>query len=124
MTIQNEKHGDVGYITRSALAGSSNGYFSMTWGGVLGLQMWGEEDSNAVRDGAKYILENSKFDYNSAVTNLYAHYYETQAMMIRGGEEWETYNAMFKDQLIGKQNENGSWKGDGANSMTNITATV
>ncbi len=34
-------------------------------------------------------------------------------MMNRGGSEWETYNAMFRDQLIGNQNENGSWKPSG-----------
>lgn len=109
-SLQN-KNGGFGYSGKNGSAGG--GYFTMTGGGVLGLQMWGKGNSSAVRKGAKYILENSKFDYNSQDSNLYAHYYESQAMMNRGGREWETYNAMFRDQLIGKQNPNGSWKANG-----------
>ncbi len=113
-SMQNKKHGGFGYSSPNSAAGSGNGYFTMTGGGVLGLQMWGKESSSAVRRGADYILENSKFDYFSKdESNLYSHYYEAQAMMIRGGKEWETYNAMFKDQLIGKQEPNGSWKPSG-----------
>ncbi len=111
--MQNSTHGGFGYSGPGSPAGSANGYFSMTGGGMLALQMWGKENSKAVRDGAKYILENSKFEYEGEHSNLYAHYYEAQAMMIRGGKEWETYNAMFKDQLIGKQKENGSWNANG-----------
>ncbi len=109
-SLQN-KNGGFGYSGKNGSAGG--GYFTMTGGGVLGLQMWGKGNSSAVRKGAKYILENSKFDYNSQDSNLYAHYYESQAMMNRGGREWETYNAIFRDQLIGKQNPNGSWKANG-----------
>lgn len=116
-TIQNSGHGGFGYSGPKTPAGQGQGYFSMTGGGMLGLQMWGEENSKAVRNGAKYILENSKFDYAGKDSNLYAHYYEAQAMMIRGGKEWETYNAMFKDQLIGQQNEDGSWKPNGGNQL-------
>ncbi len=112
MEKMQNKSGGFGYSSPKSPAGGGT-YFTMTGGGVLGLQMWGKENSSAVRKGAKYILENSKFDYNSEDSNLYSHYYEAQAMMIRGGREWETYNAMFRDQLIGKQNENGSWKPNG-----------
>ena len=111
--MQNSKHGGFGYSSPNSAARSGKGYFTMTGGGVLGLQMWGKENSSAVRNGSKYILENSKFDYAGEPSNLYAHYYEAQAMMIRGGKEWETYNSMFKDQLIGQQEPNGSWKKNG-----------
>ncbi len=110
-SLQNE-NGGFGYASKNAPAGGGD-YFTMTGGGVLGLQMWGKENSAAVRKGAKYILENSKFDYDSENSNLYAHYYESQVMMNRGGREWETYNAMFRDQLITSQNPDGSWKANG-----------
>jgi len=108
--MQNQ-HGGIGYSSPNAPA--SGDYFTMTGGGILSLQMWGEENSSAVRRGAKYILENTKFDYGSEDSNLYVHYYEVQAMMIRGGKEWETYNAMFRDQLITTQNPDGNWKAPG-----------
>ena len=109
--MQNE-NGGVGYSGPDSPAGGGD-YFTMTGGGILGLQMFGKENSSSVRRGAKYILKNTKFDYDGEDSDLYVHYYEVQAMMIRGGKEWETYNAMFRDQLIGKQNANGSWKPNG-----------
>ena len=105
--MQNQDHGGFGYSSPGSPA--EGDYFTMTGGGMLALQMWGKENSPAVRQGAKYILEHSKFDYFGKDSDLYAHYYEAQAMMIRGGKEWETYNAMFRDQLIGKQKPDGSW---------------
>lgn len=111
--MQNKSHGGFGYSSPKSPAGSGRGYFSMTGGGMLALQMWGKENSSEVREGAEYILENSKLDYTTIDSNLYAHYYEAQAMMIRGGKDWETYNAMFKDQLIGHQQDNGNWNENG-----------
>ena len=111
--IQNQSHGGFGYTGPERGVSAPRNYFTMTGGGMLGLQMWGKENSSAVRKGAKYILENSQFDYATEESNLYSHYYEAQAMMIRGGKDWETYNAMFKDQLIGQQKPNGSWNANG-----------
>lgn len=97
-SLQN-KNGGFGYTSENGPAGGGV-YFTMTGGGALGLQMWGKGNSSTVRKGAKYILENTKLDYNGEDSNLYAHYYESQVMMNRGGKEWETYNTMFRDQLI------------------------
>ena len=113
--MQNGKHGGFGYLSGNAPAGGT--YSTMPGGGVLGLRMWGKENSSAVRRGAKYILENSKFDYGGTDSDLYAHYYESQAMMNRGGSEWKTYNAMFRDQLIGRQDAKGSWKPNGGKQL-------
>lgn len=88
-------------------------YFSLTGVGMLCNQMWEKGARNEVRKGAKYILENSKFDYGTKDSDLYAHYYESQAMINRGGEEWKAYNDMFRDQLLNNQDEDGSWKQPG-----------
>lgn len=114
--MQNKKHGGFGYSTPNNVAGN-NPYFTMTGGSGLSLQMLGKENSSAVRKAAAYILKNSKFDYKSKDSDLYAHYYEAQMMMIRGGKEWETYNEMFKDQLVTHQNPNGSWQPNGGAGM-------
>ncbi len=112
-SMQNKEHGGFGYSSPKSPSAGSFGYFSMTGGGVLALQMWGKENSKEARNGVDYILKNSKFDYSSNDSDLYAHYYEAQAMMIRGGKAWETYNAMFRDQLINVQRENGDWQAPG-----------
>ena len=110
-SMQNE-NGGFGYSSPASPA-AAGGTFTLTGAGVLGLQMWGKESSAAVRKGVKYILEKHKFDYSGKDSNLYVHYYDAQAMMIRGGKEWETYNANFKDQLISTQNPDGNWNPPG-----------
>ena len=85
-------------------------YFTLTGVGMLCNQMWGKADSADVKKASKYILENTRFDYNTQYCDLYGHYYESQAMIRRGGEEWKQYNGLFRDQLLNNQNANGSWK--------------
>ena len=72
--------------------------------------MWGKGNSVEVNHALKYIQDNSKFDYNGVCSDLYGHYYESQAMMQRGGEAWKQYNKMFRDQLLNNQDADGSWK--------------
>jgi len=108
------KSGGFGYTSPPGVGGK---YAQLTGAGVLGLQMWGKQSSSAVRKGAQYILGGSKFDYSTADSNFYQHYYESQAMMMRGGGEWRKYNDMFKSQLINNQNPDGSWKAPGFNGL-------
>ena len=93
------------------------GYRTMTGGGVLCLQMLDKGSLSSARAGAKYIEENGKFDYDTIYCDLYATYYEAQAMINRGGAQWKVYNERFRDELLQNQNEDGSWKapnnGDG-----------
>jgi hypothetical protein len=84
-------------------------YASLTGVGVLCHQMWGEGKKREVTKGLKYIKENVKFDWNTADSNLYAAYYESQAMMQSGGKDWLFYNDLIRDQLLNNQNPDGSW---------------
>ena len=94
---------------------SSAGRHSLTGAGMLAFQMWGKGSRKEVRNGARYILREAKLDYNGADSDLYAHYYHSQAMMQRGGEQWRAYNGMFRDQILKNQNADGSWKRPGGN---------
>ena len=76
-------------------------------------QMWGKGNRAEVSKGSKYVLEHSKFDYNTEFCDLYGHYYESQAMMQVGGKAWTQYNDMFRDQLLNNQEADGSWKAPG-----------
>ena len=42
----------------------------------------------------------------------YANYYGVQAMFLAGGDYWGSYYPMIRDQLIAKQQTDGSWQGD------------
>ena len=112
-SMQNE-NGGFGYASKGAPAGGGK-YFGLTGVGVLCHQMWDKGSSSEVRKGLKYIKENTKFNWNTDDSNLYAHYYESQAMMQSGGENWKFYNELFRDQVLNNQNADGSWKATGHN---------
>jgi hypothetical protein len=99
-----------------------NGYHTLTGAGMLCLQMWGKESAGSVRSGGKYIEKKSKLEFNGEDCDLYGHYYEGQAMMNRGGEQWTKYNAMFRDQILNNQNPDGSWKAPGGGKKPNAVA--
>ncbi|MGB0774864.1 MAG: hypothetical protein ACPG32_12830 [Akkermansiaceae bacterium] len=111
--------GGVGYASPNPAG--DNGY-TMTGGGMLAYQMWGKAHSKVVRKGARYIKQNTKFDYNTEHSDLYRHYYHAQAMMNRGGEDWRFYNDLFRDQLLNNQNADGSWKNVGGGAKVKAVA--
>ena len=122
--------GGFGYNSRGRPSGGGT-YCSLTGVGVLCFQMWGKGSSSEVRKGVKYIRENTKLDWYTDDSDLYAHYYESQAMMQAGGDEWKHYNELFRDQLLNNQNPDGSWKapkytghGQGGNDLYRNTLCI
>ena len=104
---QNE-NGGYGYTGKNP-AGELT-YLSLSGVGMLCNQMFGKGNGADVRKASKYVLANTRRDYNSAHCDLYAHYYESQAMMQSGGSNWKTYNDLFRDQILQNQDSDGSWK--------------
>jgi prenyltransferase beta subunit len=107
-SCQNE-NGGFGYTGPSGPSGRGT-VFDLTGVGVLCHQMWGKANSSEVRRGVKYIEDNFKLDWNTEDSDLYNHYYASQAMMQAGGRYWDFYNKLFRDQLLKNQNPDGSWK--------------
>lgn len=109
-----DSQGGIGYTKRKKPITGLD-YYSLTGKGLLCLQMWGRGDSANAKRALDYILANSKFDYEGADSDLYCHYYESQAMMWAGGQYWKQYNEMIRDELLQNQNPDGSWKSPGEN---------
>lgn len=103
-----DSSGGFGY-TGPGLHGGLD-YHTLTGVGVLCYQMWDKGNNSNARKGAKYIAKNSKLKWGTPNADLYGHYYEAQAMMNRGGEEWKNYNAMMRDEVLKNQNPDGTWK--------------
>ena len=97
-------------------------YHTLTGVGMLCHQMWGKGGRSQVSKAADYVLEKTKFEYNGRFCDLYGHYYESQAMMQRGGEEWNKYNKLFRDELLTNQEQDGSWKTPGGGKPIRATA--
>jgi hypothetical protein len=100
-------HGGFGYKSPPS---ASSGYNTLTGVGVLCLQMWDKGSSKAVRSGIKYINENTELKWGTPNADLYGHYYEAQAMMNRGGQDWKKYNGMMRDEVLKNQLPDGTWK--------------
>ncbi len=81
----------------------------LTAGGVLAFQMWDKSHAAEVRKGTKYIRTNTSFKWGEAESSLYNHYYNAQAMINRGGEDWKFYNNLFRDELLKNQKPDGTW---------------
>jgi hypothetical protein len=105
-----DDNGGFGYTSKKPLA-SKGGYYTLTGVGVLCFQIWDKESSSEVRKGTKYIQKNTKLKFGTPDCDLYAHYYEAQAMMNRGGEEWKHYNALMRDEVLKNQSPEGTWSG-------------
>jgi hypothetical protein len=116
-TCQND-HGGFGYSGKN----SHSEYFTLTGVGMLCYQMWGKGKGSEVRKASKYIIENTRFDYNTEFCDLYGHYYESQAMMQIGGDEWKKYNDLFRDQLLNNQEPDGQWKSPGGGKKPRAVA--
>ena len=109
-----------GYGYTGPTSGAS--YFTLTGVGMLSHQMWDKGNSPGVKKAAKYVTENTRFDFNGECCDLYGHYYESQAMMQLGGKAWEKYNSLFRDQLLANQNPDGSWKVPGGGAKLRAVA--
>jgi hypothetical protein len=94
--------GAVGYRENSA---KSPG---LTGGAVLAFQMW-DGDSKNIKKGVSYIHKTTDFKWETASSNLYYHYYNVQAMINHGGQEWDQYNKLFRDELLKNQQADGAW---------------
>ena len=106
METQNS-HGGFGYNLKGPV-GSANGHFTLTGAGTLCVQQHKGTSNRSATKGIHYLEKNSRFDFSESA-NLYEHYYSSQAMINAGGDAWKNYNALVRDELLSKQNDDGSW---------------
>ena len=77
--------------------------------GALSTQIW-DASSRVATKACRFIDQEMKFDWNTADSDLYGHYYASQAMINHGGEEWKRYNQLFISQVLPNQSDDGSFK--------------
>lgn len=102
-----QSHGGFGY-NKNGPTGTSNDHFTLTGAGTLCVQQHKGTTHRSAKKGIRYLAKNSTFHF-AENANLYEHYYTSQAMINHGGEEWKTYNAKVRDQLLINQTPEGYW---------------
>ncbi len=109
LETKQDANGGFGYTSKKSL----HSYYTLTGVGVLCFQMWDKGTASEARKGANYIEENTKLKWGTPDCDLYAHYYESQAMMNRGGKQWNHYNAIMRDEVLKNQRPDGTWLSTG-----------
>ena len=89
--------------------------------GALCFQIWGKEAHSVPRKACRFVNKGIKCNWGGKDTDLYGHYYASQAMINYGGKFWKEYNELFRDQTLNNQNADGSWKipGDTGHGLSN-----
>ena len=90
-------------------------WHTLTGAGMLCLQMWDKGSDSVVRKGCQVHRQEHQVQLGRhRPRDLYGHYYDSQAMMNRGGEEWKKYNKNSSATSCStNQNADGSWKAPG-----------
>jgi hypothetical protein len=102
-------NGAFGYTARKEPNGAR---FALTGVGVLAFQMWDKPRAREVRRGIDFIAKDSGISWGNGDKghgDLYSAYYDSQAMMNQGGNDWLEYNKTFRDSLLNNQAPNGTW---------------
>ena len=108
--------------------------FTLTACGLVSLYSAGEYDTRESNIGLKDLDRRIKGridpgeipmakwgDYNY----FYGHYYGVQAMYQAGGQYWENYFPPLRDEVVKKQNPDGSWQDEiGKNYATAMACLI
>ena len=82
--------------------------YTLTGVGALCKLFWQGKADRMVTEALKNI-KSKDLNYAGSDASLYAWYYDTQACFQAQGSAWEWWNKRFQDQLLNKQNPDGSW---------------
>lgn len=79
--------------------------FGRTAAGIMSLMLCGEQDSDMVKKGLKYLVKEQQ----DPVHHFYGHYYAVQVMFHAGEKHFRQWYPHVRDSLISSQRRNGSW---------------
>jgi len=85
---------------------------ALTGAAVTALYGTGDYHSKVLLAGVDYLRSYARLDFRRTHYYYYAHYYGVQAMFQAGGRNWRVWFPKIRDDLVGRQRADGSWKGD------------
>ncbi len=107
--VRNCQNGDGGFRYMSVMGTSA---WPRTAAGVASLFYAGVYSDDSIRRGLGYLRTTATPDGggpNAEAHYFYGHYYAVQCMYLAGGEHWNAWWPLIRDELIEKQTDQGSW---------------
>jgi hypothetical protein len=100
--------------------------FARSAAGVVALYSAGVYEGPEIDKGIEYLL---KFIPKRGVVRrenyyFYGHYYAVQAMWQAGGDAWSQWYAGIRDELLGRQQRDGSWRSPISNDYATAMACI
>lgn len=112
----------IGFVKRSQnpdggfmyMLNGGESAFPRSAAGVVALYSAGVYDSPEITKGLDYLTRFQPKPDAAPYEGyfFYGHYYAMQAMWHAGGERWQNWYPAVRDQLIARQQEDGSWTGE------------
>jgi len=112
--------GAIGYASPNIHGGQDGTTLAAV--GALCFQIWKSSATKVARKAVRFMDKEMKFDWNTADSDIYGHYYAVQCMINNGGPEWERYNKLFRDQVLNNQHKEGYYKDLGGGAKINAVA--
>lgn len=94
---------------------SGGSLWPRTAAGVASLFYAGVYEDQSIDRGLDYLVKNAfprGGAFGGAMSQahyFYGHYYAVQAMYLAGGERWRTWWPAIREELLARQNADGSW---------------
>ena len=120
------QNGDGGFSYMAGQGGGGGSGFPRSAAGVAALYYAGIFEDDAIEKGLKYVANYNPKSGRSGHEGhyFYGHYYAVQAMFLAGGDYWATWYPAIRDELIGRQREDGSWDGDYSQDYASAMALI
>lgn len=119
--VQQSQESDGGF---RYMLDSSGSMFARSAAGVAALQYAGMYDTPEIKKGLAYLEKYTPGQTEEQTHYFYGHYYAAQAMYQAGGEHWAKWWPAIRDELIGKQQADGSWRGQAGSEYGTAMALI
>ena len=100
--------------------------FARTAAGVCALNAAGIYNTPEVKAGLEFLLRNKPGNGfgRAEIHYFYGHYYAVQAMWTAGGNYWQEWYPAIRDELLTRQNPDGSWHDQICSHYATSMATI
>ncbi len=94
---------------RYQLARGAESMFPRSAAGLVALYSAGIYKGREIDRGLKYLVKNKPRGYHLSSHYHYGHYYAAQAMWHAGGDYWQRWYPVIRDEMMKQQQADGRW---------------